>query len=319
MNQAKKQLLTANHVYVVCHVMPDGDAIGALLAMGAAVERLGIKCTMACADPLPAKLAFLPTAHRVVTRPPTTEDTIVTVDVSDIDRLGAAYVADVFAHRSVINVDHHVTNTRFGSVNLIQPLPSTCEVVLGLIKRLGVPLDDTIASALLMGLVADTRCFRTGNVTARQLRTAITLIKAGAPLADLTEQLFNREPLSTVRLWGQALAAVQTRDGVIWTEISQEMMRRCDATPGDADGLSSFLASTVDMQAALVYREQEDGQVEISMRAAPGRDVAVVAVALGGGGHARAAGCTVPGPLSEAAPMVLSAVLQALHEQAGRS
>ena len=225
--------------------MPDGDAIGSLLAMGAALKRLGKKCTLACAHPLPAKLAFLPSARQVVTRPPSREDTVVTVDVSDIDRLGAAYVPAVFERRPVINIDHHVTNTRFGTVNLIRPLPSTCEVVLGLIKRLGVPLDDTIASAVLMGLVSDTRCFRTGNTTARQLHTAISLIKAGAPLADLTEQLFNREPLSTVRLWGQALAAVQSRDGVIWTEISQEMMRRCDASPSDADGLSRFLASTV--------------------------------------------------------------------------
>jgi len=319
MEQAKQRLLAAKHVYIVCHIMPDGDAIGALLAMGAALKRLGKKRTLACADPLPAKLAFLPSASLVVTRPPTSEDTIVTVDVSDVNRLGSVYQPAAFERRPVINVDHHVTNTRFGTVNVIRPLPSTCEVVLGLIRRLGVPLDKEIASALLMGLITDTRCFRTGNVTARQLRTAIALIKAGAPMASLTEQLFNREPLSTVRLWGQALAAVQTSDGVIWAEISQEMMRRCDADPSDADGLSSFLASTAEMQAALVFREQDDGQIEVSMRAAPGRDLSGVAVSLGGGGHPRAAGCTVPGPLSQAAPLVLAAVHQALREQAGRA
>lgn len=299
--------------------MPDGDAIGALLAMGAAVKRLGKKCTMACADPLPAKLAFLPAARLVVNRPPDKEDTIVTVDVSDVDRLGTICQPEMLERRQVINIDHHVTNTRFGTVNVIRPLPSTCEVVLGLLQRMGLPLDEEIASALLMGLVADTRCFRTGNVGARQLRTAITLIKAGAPLADLTENLFNHEPLSTVRLYGQALAAVQTHEGVIWVEISQEMMRRCEATPSDADGLSSFLASTDGMQAAVVFREQEDGRIEVSMRADPDHDVAVVAVALGGGGHARAAGCTVPGPLPSAAARVLAAVHQALREQSGRS
>lgn len=319
MNQAKKHLLAAKHVYVVCHIMPDGDAIGALLAMGAAVKRLGKKCTMACPGPLPAKLAFLPAARLVVTRPPAREDTIVTVDVSDVDRLGAVYQQAAFERRQVINIDHHITNTHFGTVNVIRPFPSTCEVVLGLLQRMGVPLDEEIASALLMGLVADTRCFRTGNVTARQLRTAIALIKAGAPLSDLTEQLFNHEPLSTVRLWGQALAAVQTRDGVIWAEISQEMMLRCEAAPSDADGLSSFLASTDGMQAAVVFREQDDGRIEVSMRAAPGHDVATVAVSFGGGGHPRAAGCTIPGPLSQAAERVLSAVSRALHEQSGRA
>jgi phosphoesterase RecJ-like protein len=316
MDRARQRLLAARHVYIVCHITPDGDAIGSLLGMGTALQKLGKTCTLACPDPLSAKLAFLPSARQVISDPPTDQDTIVTVDVSDIGRLGSAYVAETFRSRPVINIDHHVTNTRFGSINLIRPLPSTAEVVLGLVRRLGVPLDTDIASALLMGLITDTRCFRTGNVTTRQLRTAIALMNAGAPLADLTEHLFNCEPLSTVRLWGQALAAVQTRDGVIWAEISQEMMRRSAATPSDADGLSSFLASTAGMDGALVFREQEDGRIEVSMRAGPGHDLSGVAVALGGGGHARAAGCTVDGPMNRARVRVLDAVVNALRGEA---
>jgi len=317
MDQAKHRLLAANSIYVVCHIMPDGDAVGSLLAMGGGLQRLGKSCTLACADPIPAKLAFLPAARQVVRHPPAGEEVIVTVDVSDIERLGSTYDARAFRSRPVINIDHHVTNTQFGTVNLIAELPSTSEVVLGLIRRLGVALDADIASALLMGLITDTRCFRTGNVTARQLRTAVTLIGSGASLTDLTAQVFDREPLSTVRLWGQALAAIQTRGKVIWTEIDQEMMKRCEARPSDADGLSSFLASTLGIDAALVFREQDDGRIEVSMRAGPGWDLSGVALELGGGGHPRAAGCTAKGPMDAARARVLTAVESALHEQAG--
>jgi phosphoesterase RecJ-like protein len=317
--RATRYLQAAQSIYIACHIMPDGDAIGSLLALGLTLQRLGKSYTMACADPVPAKFGFLAGAHGVVSRPPTVEQVIVTVDVSDIERLGPLYGEASFRSRSVINIDHHITNTRFGTVNLVRALPSTAEIVYALLRRLRVPPDRDIATALLTGLLTDTRCFRTGNVTARQLRTAIALMGAGASLAELTELLFNREPASTICLWGQALAGVQTKGRVIWAEINRDMMRRCRASPNDADGLSSFLASTMGVDAALVLREKEDGRIEVSMRAGPGWDISGVALQLGGGGHPRAAGCTLAGTMSAVRERVLSAVESALREQAAGS
>jgi phosphoesterase RecJ-like protein len=315
MASATRILEAAQSVYITCHVMPDGDAIGSLLALGLALKRLGKICTIACPDPVPAKYGFLAGAHDVVSQPPGAEQVIVTVDVSDINRLGALYDETSFGRRPVINVDHHTTNTRFGTVNLVQPLPSTAEIVYALLRRLKAPTDRDVAAALLTGLLTDTRGFRTGNVTARQLRTAIALMGAGASLAELTELLFNREPASTICLWGQALAGAQTKGRVIWAEIDREMMRRCHASATDADGLSSFLASTQGIDAALVLREKEDGRIEVSMRAGPGWDLSGVAVQLGGGGHPRAAGCTVAGTMSQVRERVLGAVERALAEK----
>lgn len=314
--RATRYLEAAQSVYIACHIMPDGDAIGSLLALGLALQRLGKACTMACADPVPCKFGFLTGAHDVVSRPPTVEQVIVTVDVSDIQRLGTLYEEASFRSRPVINIDHHVTNTRFGTVNLVQPLPSTAEIVHTLLRHLRVQPDSDIAAALLTGLLTDTRCFRTGNVTARQLRTAIALMDAGTSLTELTELLFNREPASTICLWGQALASAQTQGQVIWTEIDHDMMRRCRASPSDADGLVSFLASTMGVDAALVLREKDDGRIEVSMRAGPGWDVSRVALQLGGGGHPRAAGCTLTGTINAVRERVLSAVEGALREQA---
>jgi phosphoesterase RecJ-like protein len=317
MKAAKRYLEAAQSIYIACHIIPDGDAIGALLGLGLALRHLGKHCTMACADPVPSKFSFLPGAREIAPHPPTTEEVIVTVDSSDIERLGSLYDEATFRSRPVINIDHHVTNILFGTVNLVQFLPSTAEIVYALIRRLGVPLDKDIASALLTGLVTDTRCFRTGNVTTKQLRTAIVWMKAGASLTDITELVFNREPISRICLWGQALARVQTRGRIIWTEVQRDMIRECNASPNEGNGLVSFLASATGVDVAIVLREMDDGRIEASMRAGPGWDVSQVALQLGGGGHPRAAGCTMAGEMSTVRERLLSEIEAALHQQKG--
>lgn len=316
MNSAKRYLQAAQSIYIACHIIPDGDAIGSLLGLGLGLRRLGKSCTMACADAVPTRFDFLASWREITTQPPTKEEVIVTIDSSDIERLGALYDEHIFRSRPVINIDHHVTNTRFGTVNLVQLLPSTAEIVYRLLKRLNVPLDKDISTALLVGLVTDTQCFRTSNVSAQQLRTAIALMDAGASLTEITELVFNREPLSTICLWGQALARVQRRERVLWTEIDQNMMRKCGAAPNEGNGLVSFLASTMGVDVAVVFREKDDGRIEVSMRAGPSWDISEVAFRLGGGGHPRAAGCTIAGKMAKVRELVLSELESALQKQA---
>ncbi len=317
MRAARRHFQAAQSVYVACHIMPDGDAIGSLLGLGLALRQLGKDCTMACADPVPARFDFLSGVSDIVDRPPDQEQVIVSVDCSDTERLGDLFEPALFGTRTVINIDHHITNIRFGNVNVVRDLPSTAEIVYALIRPMGVNIGRDIASALLTGLVTDTRCFRTGNVTHRQLRTAISLMNAGASLTEITELVFNREPIARICLWGQALANVQTRGRIIWTQVDRKMIRKCGASPDDGSGLVSFLASAMGVDVAVVFREQDDGRIEASMRAGPGWDVASVALQLGGGGHPRAAGCVVSGELGSVRERVLAAIASALHEQGG--
>jgi phosphoesterase RecJ-like protein len=315
LDAAKRHLLAAQSAYVICHIMPDGDAVGSLLGLGRALTSLGKSCTLACADPIPIKFDFLPGAKDIVCAPPSSEELIVTVDSSDVERLGALYDEALFGTRPVINIDHHVTNTGFGTVHLVQFLPSTAEIVCALLQSLPVPLDREIATALLTGLVTDTRCFRTGNMTARQLRTALMLMGAGASLTQITELVFNREPVSAVCLWGQSLANAQVRGRIMWTEINREVMRKCGASPNDGNGLVTFLASRVGVDVAIVFRETDDGRVEASMRAGPGWDISQAAYKLGGGGHPRAAGCTIAGQMDAVRDLVIGEIGAALLEQ----
>ncbi|HUT16340.1 MAG TPA: DHH family phosphoesterase [Anaerolineae bacterium] len=317
MEATRRHLEAAHSVYVVCHIIPDGDAIGSLLGLGWALRQLGKRCTMACADPVPPRFDFLAGTQEVVSDPPGDEEIIVAVDSSDTERLGSLYDALVFQSRPVINIDHHVTNIRFGTVNCVQPLPSTAEIIFSLTQELGVALDKRIAAPLLTGLVADTRCFRTGNVTSQQLHTAIALMDAGASMVEITENVFSRKPVAAICLWGRALINVRTRGRIMWTEIDQDAQRECAASPDSGTGLVSFLASTQGVDIALVFRETPDGDIEVSMRAGPGWDVSGAALRLGGGGHPRAAGCTLPGDMSAARERALLEIQTVLREQAG--
>ena len=315
MSAAVAELLGAQNVYIGAHIAPDGDAVGSMLGLGAAMRRLGKTCTLACADPIPLKFDFLAGMRDVAAEPPMAEEVIVCVDCSDAERLGSLYQEDIFQSRPVINIDHHVTNTGYGSINLVQFLPSTAEIVLSVVKQLGVGVDKEIASALLTGLVTDTRCFRTGNVTQRQLSVAMELMRAGASLSEITELVFSRDPFAAVCLWGQSLASVQRRGSIIWAEISQDMIRKCQASPNDDNGLVSFLAGKEGVDVAIVFRETDDGRIDASMRSGPRLDISGAAKKLGGGGHPRAAGCTVAGSMEAVRNAVLVEVEGALGEQ----
>jgi len=161
LQQARRPLLIA-------HIAPDGDAIGSLLGLGWAMKEMGRWPTLACADPVPENLRFLPGCDEIVSQPRGSEDLVVTLDCSDLQRLGSLHSEDLFTRLPVLNIDHHVTNTGFGNAQLVEPAAaSTSQIVHGLLCRLGWPLSPWTAACLLTGLITDTRSFRTPNTGAR--------------------------------------------------------------------------------------------------------------------------------------------------------
>ena len=214
-----------------------------------------------------------------------------------------------FGSIPLLNIDHHLTNLHFGAVNLVDHhASSTAEVVLRLLDYMAVPLDAELATCLLTGIVSDTRGFRTNNVTVQVMETALRLIKAGASLPYIVRHSLDRRSTADVRLWGAALSQLQTKDRVIWTSIPLTMRRAAGCANNGDTGLTNFLLSADEADVAAVFTEREDGSIEVGLRAAPGFDVARVALQFGGGGHALAAGCNLPGPLGEAQARVLAAL-----------
>ena len=295
---------------------PDGDAIGSLVGLGRALRHLGVRPIMACADPIPAKFAFIPGFENVVQEVSVPFDLVISLDCSDKKRLGCFTEMPAFGDVPLLNIDHHLTNLRFGDVNLVDSYASsTAEIVFHLLEHMAIPLDAELATCLLTGIVTDTRGFRTSNVTVQVMEVATRLMNAGASLPTIAQRGLDHRSTSAILLWREALSSLQVKDRVAWASVSLTMRRTAGhAGNGDA-GLASFLLSADDADVAAVFVEREDGCVEIGFRAAPGFDVARVAMQFGGGGHALAAGCTVPGPLEEAQARVLP-VLQGAAERA---
>lgn len=317
-NRPREQVQTllerAKRVLIVAHIEPDGDAIGSALGLAWALRRRGKECALACAHPVPASLRFLPGSDAFVARWRADEDVVVVVDTSDTARIGAIYPAEGRGDVPLVVIDHHVTNLHYGDVNWVAERASTCELVLELVTAMGIPLDTTIATCLLTGLITDTRGFRTRSTGAAALQAAVTLVEAGAPLGDVMEAVFRSRTLAMLRTWGVALADARLEEGVVWVEVSQEDLRRIGAAPSAADGLSNLLSTVRDAEVAAVFREVRPGVVDVSLRSTPRVDVAAVALSLGGGGHRQAAGCLLEASLPRARELVLNALRQAMAE-----
>ena len=312
--QAQRILKEAQRVAVATHVSPDAAAISSAIGLVQILRRLGKTAEAFCDDDLPARLKALPHAEEIARVAHGAFDLLVSLDASDPGRLGKAFAE--LQGIPLLNIDHHITNTHFGTINWVDPSAvATSEMVLWLAEDLGVTMDAELASILLAGIVGDTMGLRTANVNARVMHEVTRLMEAGASLPALVDALFNRRPLAALRLFGQALAEVRMEDGVIWTVITREMRAASGLNHANDLSLSSFLIGAEEARIAAVFTERDDGKVEVSMRARPGYDVARVALAFGGGGHPPAAGCLLPGPLEEAIPPILKALKAAARDR----
>jgi len=315
---------TSQRILLISHVAPDGDAIGSMLGLKWLLEAQGRAVIAANQDGVAYLLRsdlVAPGWQSVVHSPVKPQrqgsgyDLVITLDCSDIQRLGKTYHPSL-AHAPLVNIDHHITNLGFGTFNLVDPAASsTAEIVYRLAEALAWPIGPEAAQCLLTGIVTDTQSFRVGNVTPALLGVAQRLMEAGASLQAINEGVLDRRNVDTICLWGQALSALHLEERIIWTAIPLAMRGRCQGVEQSDSGLANFMAGAEEADVAVILTEREDGMVDVGMRADAGFDVAQVALALGGGGHPRAAGCSLRLPLEQAAHYVLGALKVALAEQ----
>jgi phosphoesterase RecJ-like protein len=302
-------LRDAQRIWIGTHVDPDGDAIGSVLGLGALLRGIGKSVDMACADPPPAEVAFLPGIGQLVDKAPSDQDVWVALDAADETRLGSHFDARNWAAAQTVVIDHHVSNPGFGRVNLIDPAAaSTAEIVVALADELGTTPSRDAATCLLTGIVTDTLGFRTSNTTPRTLDCAQRLMRWGAPLGDITQQVFFRKPLATLRLIGRAIERLEIHGPFAVSTIRREDLRELDAAPFAMRGVTALLSTAAEPVAIALLRERRDGDIDVSLRSKPGVDIVPAATALGGGGHPQAAGARLGGPLEAAIEQVLTAL-----------
>jgi phosphoesterase RecJ-like protein len=305
----------ARQILLVTHVGPDGDAIGSLLGLGRLLKAQGKEVTLACEDPVPESYTFLPGSDEIVQEASGSYDLVIGLDCSDRARMGDI-VSDRLSVLPLINIDHHVTNGRFGNVNWVDASAvATTQRVLTLAEALDWSVTREVAICLLNGLVTDTRSFRTSNVDMAAMRAVLRLMESGASLSEIARQALEQRPLASVRLWADAVEKLHFEDGILWTLVTLDMRRRRGMMEDDFSGLANSLAGIREARAVVVFTERDSGLIDVSMRAAPGLNVAQAAVRLGGGGHPQAAGCTLEGKLPQIQERVLAEVRQSLSQQ----
>jgi len=300
--QAAKLLLTT-------HENPDGDALGSLLAMHWVLEQIGKDSVMFMSPdefPLPYEYRDL-VFEGLVGAPPDDLDerTVVFLDCGNIDRMPVDFLRREGVH--ILNVDHHHDNTRFGTVNLVDPAAAcTAEIVWRLAKELGAELTPQIADAMYVGLVTDTGRFSYENTSPDSHRMAAELIEAGVDPHLVYRRLYEDLPFRRLQLLQRALASVQRHDDGAITLASLERadFHHTDALETDSEGIVDHMRAVEGTAVAVLVREllaqDRRGLRKVSLRATDGRvDVSRIARALGGGGHPQAAGFTTELSLAE--------------------
>ena len=327
-------LKTVRRVAVTCHVDPDGDAVAALLAVSRSLQLARWSVQAISPGPVPLSYRFLTGWDSVEAYSPEkmespegakmrerllAAEAIICLDCGDLSRLGTLYSqnASKFGSVPLVNIDHHPSNTRFGTLNIVDPsAAAVCELLVVLMEQEDLPVTEEVANALLMGIVADTLGFRTSATSSRTLRVAATLMERGASLSRISEQIFNTRSPRTLRLWGRVLSRTRVEDGLVWADITSEMLDECGARLEDADTLVDFIAGVPQTSAAFLFSEQ-GGRVRVSMRTSERLDAAELAKVFGGGGHARAAGCTLEGNIAQVQARVLGEARRHLEVVAG--
>jgi phosphoesterase RecJ-like protein len=310
-NEVVELIRRAERVTTICHENPDGDTLGAAIAIAIAAERLGKQAEVVSGDPPPPFLAVLPRIREVRRAPQLEPDLAVIVDTGDLRRTGrvAAEHGEWLERATIAVVDHHVSNPGFGAANWIDPgAAATCEMVTLMLPSLGVELDEELATVLLTGIVQDTHTFAHPHATPRTLRVAAELVEAGAPLARLNRAVYADKPFSTLKLWGRMLNSVDERcEGrIVHASMTLEMLRETGEEPNASEGFVDLLGSTKAADITLLLKQVEPERTRVSVRTSDRADAVAITAAFGGGGHARAAGCTVEAPIDMARDLVLA-------------
>ena len=313
---AADAIAASRHALVACHENPDADTLGAALGVAAIVEHHGGRATLISTDPVPPLYDFLEGMGRFVGDPDDEGDydLLVVCDCGALDRLGAVLQRHeaLFERLPRVLVDHHASNTEGGPRDWVDAqAAATCELVVLLAAKLGVPLDTAngaMAAALMAGIVMDTSTFAHPNSTPRTLAVSAALVEAGAPLSEISRLLYRSKPEAQLRLFGRVLERIETAAGgrIIHSTLLDVDLAATGSIPPYSEGIIDLLAQSDEAEVAILFKEAGEG-TRLSVRTKPGGvDATVLTGVFGGGGHARASGATLAMPVAEARPKVLA-------------
>jgi bifunctional oligoribonuclease and PAP phosphatase NrnA len=302
---------------VMSHVRPDGDALGCTLAMGHCLRQLGKDVTMWNEEGCLEKFAYLP-GSELVQRPPAEPqsfDVALVLDTAVKDRVGQCLPA--VKHADVwVNIDHHVSNPRYGDLNHIDSTsPATGQILFELFRQGELPFTYAMADNLYVAISTDTGSFQYPATTARTYEIGAELVRMGVDVGKLSQRMYESYPRRRLELLKSLLNTLQFSSGdrVASFALTQKASRQLGVKPEDNEGLIDTIRAVEGVIVAAFFEELEDGRVRGSLRSKdPRADVCKIAAQFGGGGHTLAAGLRMSGPLDEAQKKVLKAIDESL-------
>lgn len=290
---------------------PDGDALGSMIAMAMIMEKLQVKATMYSHDGVPKVYRFLPWSDKIVDRIPDREfDLLITVDSSDITRIGAKKIKA----KKVINIDHHVDNTEFGDINFVESLSSVGELIYKLALEYKVEIDKEMADALYVSIITDTGNFKYSNTLPSTFEVARDLVVCGANPSVLATLSYDTKTLEGLKILAKALSKAKTAKSkkVIWSTISLEEAEEVGAEQGDLVGIIDQLRTLWESEVAVFFREEKPKLIKANFRSKGQVNVSKIAKKFGGGGHPQASGVVIEGELEETSKKIIDAVIEAV-------
>ena len=299
-----KLIESAKRILIIPHKNPDGDAIGSALGLYQVFLNMEKGVEVACYDEPPASFNFLPNIEKVrIGLPELTHDAIFILDSGATHLTGFNESHPRLFDKSlpVVNIDHHPTNENYGQLNLVVPTAASASAIIyRMVFELDLPLDRNTATCLLTGIYTDTGSFMHSNTDSETLQIAARLLSRGANLRSISKELFNTTKISTLQLWGRVLKnTYQTDDGVTITAITEKDFEDTGADYSEMTGVVDYVNSVPDSAYSVILSERA-GKVKGSLRTLKDEvNVSDIAGQWGGGGHAKAAGFTLPGRLEK--------------------
>lgn len=304
--QAAAMLAENDRILILTHQFPDGDTLGSGYALCRALHRMGKQARVACSDVIPEKYDYMMNGME---EQEFTPDFVCAVDVADSKLLGEAL--EPYADKTALCIDHHASHREFEECLVLDAeMGATAMLILQVIEALGVTVDAPMADCLYTGIATDTGCFKYSNTTPLAHRMAAQLMEAGAHAEPINRAMFDIKSRARLSLEQQALQSMQFYDGgrVAVMKITEDMMLQSGAAEFDMEGLSPLPRQIEGVWVGITLRQKTDGSYKVSVRTGAHADAAMICGRLGGGGHARAAGCTLMGSDDEVVSRLREAV-----------
>jgi phosphoesterase RecJ-like protein len=300
------------------HARPDGDAIGSSVALALALQALGARAVVALHDPAPQPYRHFPAVDQIVVTSDATslEGAAVILECGDLARTEISGLN----RTTVVNIDHHLGNTLYGTTNWFDISAAACgELVAEVIDALGVAWTKDMATHLYLAISTDTGSFRYGPVSARTFDICRRIAATGVDTSQLSRDIYDSFSIGRVKLTGAMLDAMSLHHANQFALLyyDEALLRQCGAVVDDTEGLVNIPLGAKDVRAVALIKHQDAARYRVSLRSKGAVDVRAVADQWGGGGHANAAGCTIEGDLTTVRAQIVEAVGAALSAAAG--